>query len=110
MRLTKINNETDTGILSIPKVELEKILLSFDDGVTIENDIVVTKDEILCCDKECRHWIEFSEDGNCALETIRKNPEGLSYKEIGKRLEISADKAEKTLGVALRKIFHGLQK
>ena len=41
-----------------------------------------------CKECECRHWIDFSEDQNCALMSIAKNG-NMTLEEVGKRLHIS---------------------
>jgi DNA-directed RNA polymerase specialized sigma subunit len=42
------------------------------------------------CDKsECRNWINFGEDLNCAVVCARKNDGGLSLREVSDRMGVS---------------------
>jgi DNA-directed RNA polymerase sigma subunit (sigma70/sigma32) len=41
-----------------------------------------------CRQKECRHWMKFSADQNCALICVAKHG-NLTLEEVGKRLKIS---------------------
>ena len=40
------------------------------------------------CNKNCKYWINYSEDNNCCLESIEKHGE-LSLREVAKRLNIT---------------------
>jgi hypothetical protein len=42
------------------------------------------------CDKtECRNWIDFGEDLNCAVVCARKHDSGLSLREVAERMNVS---------------------
>lgn len=43
-----------------------------------------------CSNKNCRYWIEYSNDLNCSLIAIDKNDENpMTLKEVGKRLNMT---------------------
>ena len=47
------------------------------------------KYKVSCDQTECRHWIKYEEDLNCSIVCARKNDNGLSVREVAKRLEVS---------------------
>ena len=46
------------------------------------------KHQVECPNKECRLWIEYGEDLNCTLVSVKKHGR-LGLKEVGERLGIS---------------------
>ena len=47
------------------------------------------KAKVSCPNQECRYWIDYEEDLNCAFVAIDKNEGGLTLREVGERLAIS---------------------
>tara|TARA_R110000824_G_scaffold72996_2_gene186031 strand:+ start:18604 stop:18921 length:318 start_codon:yes stop_codon:yes gene_type:complete len=44
---------------------------------------------VSCPNTDCKNWMDFEEDLNCALVAVDKNPSGMTLREIGERLAIS---------------------
>jgi hypothetical protein len=42
-----------------------------------------------CDEKSCRNWIDYDGDSNCAIVCARKNPNGLSLREVADRMGVS---------------------
>ena len=47
------------------------------------------KYKVSCDQKSCRHWIEYEEDLNCSIVCARKHDNGLSVREVAKRIGVS---------------------
>jgi hypothetical protein len=58
---------------------------------------------IECPEKECRMWIEYPEDNNCALISIFENG-NMTLREVGKRLGISFARVKQIETKALVKL------
>jgi hypothetical protein len=61
------------------------------------------KEECPCTKKECRLWLEFAEDLNCTLISVKKNHK-MSLVEVGKRLGISYVRVSQIEKEAVRKL------
>ena len=46
------------------------------------------KHNVDCPNRDCRLWIDYKEDLNCTLESVKKNG-SMSLREVAKRMEIS---------------------
>lgn len=66
--------------------------------------------EKCCQNKDCRYYIDYELDNNCSLETSRKNPDGLSLEEVGKRLHMEPNLTEYYLKKALKSISKKMKK
>jgi len=58
---------------------------------------------VSCPNDDCRHWIEYSKDLNCALITVDKYG-ALTLKETAERLKISHVRVKQIQDKALKKI------
>lgn len=59
----------------------------------------------LCRETECRKWIDFEEDHNCCLISIRNNGgEGLTLMETGERIGLSFVRVRQIEQRALEKL------
>ena len=56
-----------------------------------------------CANKECRMWIDYKEDLNCALLAANKHKE-MTLKEVARRLGISIGRVKQIQDAALKKI------
>jgi len=56
-----------------------------------------------CKEKQCRLWIEYSEDRNCTLIAIRKNG-AMTLEEVAKRLGYTPARIQQLEKRALQKI------
>ena len=56
-----------------------------------------------CTKKECRHWIEYREDFNCALIAIEKNG-NMTLRQVADRLQISFVRVKQIEDKALKKL------
>ena len=56
-----------------------------------------------CQETECRQWIDFEEDSNCALICVQKNG-NITLEEVGKRLKISHVRVKQIQDVAITKL------
>ena len=45
--------------------------------------------KLSCDDSQCRNWMDFDEDLNCAVVCARKFPAGLSLREVAERMNVS---------------------
>jgi len=45
--------------------------------------------KLACDDCQCRNWMSFEEDLNCAVVCARKNENGLSLREVAERMGVS---------------------
>jgi len=61
-----------------------------------------------CDDADCRQWIDFPEDLNCALQTIESSGNRpLTLREVAKRLGISFVRVKQIEDKALKKLNLG---
>ena len=57
------------------------------------------------CDKtECRNWIDYEEDLNCAVVCARKHDGGLSLRETAERMGVSFPRVSQIEHAAFRKL------
>lgn len=59
--------------------------------------------EVSCDFKECKHWMNFEEDHNCDLVSIKKHG-SLTLREVGDRLGVSYVRIKQIEDVAIKKI------
>ena len=57
-----------------------------------------------CVNETCRNWIDYPEDNNCVLESVRKNG-SMTLAEIAKRLGISLVRVSQIEKQALAKLL-----
>ena len=57
-----------------------------------------------CSRENCRCWIDYPEEDNCAIESIRKNG-NMTLKEISQRLGISIVRVSQIEKQALKKLL-----
>ena len=62
-----------------------------------------TKLNVSCPNKECRSWINYEEDLNCALITIDKNDK-MTLRDVAKRLSCSFVRVKQLEESALNKM------
>lgn len=58
-----------------------------------------------CTNKECRYWINYSEDNNCTFVSVSKNKDGMALSDVGKRFDVSAARIKQIETEALTKII-----
>jgi len=63
---------------------------------------------ISCPVEECRHWINFSADKNCTLESVNRHG-AMTLREIADRLGISYVRVKQIQDKTLKKISHLLK-
>jgi len=63
----------------------------------------------LCKNKDCRYWIDFGEDLNCAFIAIEKNGE-MTLREVSERLGISFVRVKQIQDKALKKAIRQIKK
>jgi len=57
------------------------------------------------CDKtDCRNWIDYEEDLNCAVVCARKHDGGLSLREVAERMGVSFPRVSQIEHAAFRKL------
>ena len=56
-----------------------------------------------CCEKNCRHWINYLEDQNCSLISIDKNGP-LTLREVSERLGVSYVRIKQIQDKAIEKL------
>ncbi len=63
------------------------------------------KDKIgeVCQNKECRQWIDYSEDDNCVLVAVKKNGI-MTLRECAKRLGVSYVRVKQIEDKAIKKL------
>jgi hypothetical protein len=61
-----------------------------------------------CPFKECRHWVQHSEDQNCDLISIKKNGP-MTLRQIADRLGVSFVRIKQIEDNAIRKIKKGMK-
>tara|TARA_B100000927_G_C16272704_1_gene392188 strand:- start:252 stop:506 length:255 start_codon:yes stop_codon:yes gene_type:complete len=57
-----------------------------------------------CTKENCRYWIDYPEDGNCALTAVKNNG-AMTLDECAKRLGISLVRVSQIEKQAIRKLF-----
>ena len=57
----------------------------------------------ICQNKECRQWIDYSEDNNCVLVAVEKNGR-MTLRECAKRLGVSYVRVKQIEDKALKKL------
>ena len=61
-----------------------------------------------CVQKECRCWMEYEEDLNCVIVSVKKNG-SLTLREIGERLSLSFVRIKQIQDKALKKLRKKMQ-
>jgi hypothetical protein len=56
-----------------------------------------------CCEKNCRHWINYNEDNNCCLISVDKHGT-LTLREVAERLGVSYVRIKQIQDKAISKI------
>ena len=69
---------------------------------------ICQKSKIICKQKECRCWIDYEEDLNCTIVTVKKHG-NLTLREIGERLSLSFVRIKQIQDKALKKLSKRLQ-
>jgi DNA-directed RNA polymerase sigma subunit (sigma70/sigma32) len=64
--------------------------------------------EAPCKEKECRCWMEYEDDLNCAVVAVKKNGK-LTLREVGERLSISFVRVKQIQDRALQKLRKKMQ-
>ena len=59
--------------------------------------------DLRCTKRSCRNWIDYPEDNNCVLESVRKNGR-MTLAEVGKRLNLSLVRISQIEKLALKKL------
>ena len=57
-----------------------------------------------CTKENCRHWIDYPEDGNCVLRAVKNNG-AMTLDECSKRLGISLVRVSQIEKQAIKKLF-----
>jgi len=57
-----------------------------------------------CDDSQCRNWINFKEDLNCAVHCARKYENGLSLREVADRMGVSFPRISQIEHAAFNKL------
>ena len=63
----------------------------------------VDKAGFKCTQETCRNWIDYPEDNNCVLESVRKNG-SMTLAECAKRLKISLVRVSQIENEAVKKL------
>jgi hypothetical protein len=61
------------------------------------------KHKVSCPNEDCRLWIDFPDDFNCANLSVKKNGK-LIFQEIGKRLRLTPSRIKQIENSALKKM------
>ena len=56
-----------------------------------------------CKNKQCRYWINYSEDLNCSLISVNENG-AMTLKEVAKRIGVSYVRIKQIQDIAIKKI------
>ena len=126
----KLFNESEHINLDVvEKSFLEDLKLEFEKGKILETDVedlegeenrvwisklcesstikkcssACLKHDVECDFKECKHWLNFSDDHNCDLISIAKHPD-MTLREISERLGISFPRVQQIQTAALKKL------
>mgnify|MGYP003128506736 FL=1 len=62
------------------------------------------KHAVSCPVQECRYWVDYKNDLNCSLESIRKN-DSMTLREVADRLKISYVRVKQIQDKAISKII-----
>ena len=57
-----------------------------------------------CDQKECRNWMNYGEDLNCAVVCVRKHENGLSLREVADRMAVSFPRISQIEHAAFKKL------
>ena len=60
--------------------------------------------QVGCDQSECRNWINFGEDLNCAVVCSRKYENGLSLREVAERMNVSFPRVSQIEHAAFKKL------
>ena len=84
----------------------------FTDAPSVERECTTAckKNDVSCPNKECRYWIEYEDDFNCAFVSIDKNEGGLTLREVGDRIGVSFVRICQIEKAAVQKLKKKLQK
>ena len=59
---------------------------------------------VSCTETDCRNWIDFKEDLNCAVVCARKHDNGLSLREVAERMGVSFPRISQIEHAAFKKL------
>ena len=62
------------------------------------------KHDVTCPITDCRYWVDYKNDLNCSLESIRKN-DSMTLREVADRLKISYVRVKQIQDKAISKII-----
>ena len=62
------------------------------------------KHGVTCPITDCRYWVDYKNDLNCSLESIRKN-DSMTLREVADRLKISYVRVKQIQDKAISKII-----
>ena len=65
---------------------------------------ICAENGVECPFKECRHWIDYEEDLNCAVVCARKHENGLSLREVAERMSVSFPRISQIEHAAFKKL------
>ena len=57
-----------------------------------------------CAQKECRYWVDYSDDQNCTMIAVESNQNGMTLREVAKRMQISFVRVKQIEDAALVKL------
>jgi|TARA_R110000824_G_scaffold102030_1_gene242150 DNA-directed RNA polymerase sigma subunit (sigma70/sigma32) len=60
-----------------------------------------------CDKKDCRNWMNYEEDLNCAVVCARKYDNGLSLREVAERMNVSFPRVSQIEHAAFKKLKEG---
>ena len=60
--------------------------------------------DLECDENDCRNWINYCDDLNCAVVCARKNPGGLSLREVANRMGVSFPRISQIEHATFRKL------
>lgn len=60
--------------------------------------------EVGCDQTQCRNWMDFGEDLNCAVVCARKHDHGLSLREVAERMGVSFPRISQIEHAAFNKL------
>jgi len=65
---------------------------------------VQEKCQVGCDQEQCRNWMNYEEDLNCAVVCARKNENGLSLREVADRMGVSFPRISQIEHAAFKKL------